>query len=241
MPIESNVKCLTNFSDIVDGQGKPFLNKVGFCIFDIIKNELNNSSHIDIGCWTGGFLLLCSSVTLKSFGLDLQLQPLLAAKKYNPQTKLVSGNLLHLPLKASSFDIVTLTEVIEHIPDGSEIAALREISRILRPGGKIFLTTPNNNPLWFWADPACLFGHRHYSVAKLRNILELSEFKINLTLNCGGFFQLFNALLFIFYKYFLKRRFFAPIWFNHLIEKEFRPGKSWLSSAKIVILAEKTG
>ena len=46
-----------------------------------------------------------------------------------------------IPLPDSSLDAVLCTEVFEHLPD--PMAALKEFSRILKPGGKVFLTAPH--------------------------------------------------------------------------------------------------
>jgi ubiquinone/menaquinone biosynthesis C-methylase UbiE/tetratricopeptide (TPR) repeat protein len=45
-----------------------------------------------------------------------------------------------LPVPDASFDVVLCTEVLEHVPE--PIAALREMARVLRPGGKLILTAP---------------------------------------------------------------------------------------------------
>lgn len=52
----------------------------------------------------------------------------------------VVADIQRIPL-ASAFDTVISCETIEHLPD--PVAALREIHRVLRPGGHLFLTTPN--------------------------------------------------------------------------------------------------
>ncbi len=46
-----------------------------------------------------------------------------------------------IPVADGSVDLVILSEVIEHLPDSD--AALRELHRVLRPGGGLVLTTPN--------------------------------------------------------------------------------------------------
>ncbi|MGE3549662.1 MAG: methyltransferase domain-containing protein, partial [Geobacter sp.] len=45
-----------------------------------------------------------------------------------------------IPVPDASFDVVLCTEVLEHVPEPS--AALKEMARIIRPGGRIFLTVP---------------------------------------------------------------------------------------------------
>ncbi|HUO04682.1 MAG TPA: class I SAM-dependent methyltransferase [Candidatus Binataceae bacterium] len=54
----------------------------------------------------------------------------------------IAANLNHdLPFRSGRFDLVLLLEVIEHLPDIPH--AIREISRVLAPGGTAIITTPN--------------------------------------------------------------------------------------------------
>lgn len=48
-----------------------------------------------------------------------------------------------IPVPDGSFDVVLCTEVLEHVPE--PIDAIREISRILRPGGRLLLTAPQRS------------------------------------------------------------------------------------------------
>jgi SAM-dependent methyltransferase len=50
-----------------------------------------------------------------------------------------------LPIADESADLVILQEVIEHLPN--QLFALQEICRVLKPGGELFLTTPNKSSL----------------------------------------------------------------------------------------------
>ena len=63
---------------------------------------------------------------------------------------LINGSLYNIPFPDSSFDKVILSEVLEHIPD--DVRALREVARILKPGGLIAITVPNAD-YPFWWDP----------------------------------------------------------------------------------------
>jgi 2-polyprenyl-6-hydroxyphenyl methylase/3-demethylubiquinone-9 3-methyltransferase len=53
----------------------------------------------------------------------------------------VVGDVADLPFDNADFDYVVCTEVIEHIVEPQR--ALRELARVLRPGGMLVITTPN--------------------------------------------------------------------------------------------------
>ncbi|WAC19652.1 class I SAM-dependent methyltransferase [Luteolibacter sp. SL250] len=50
-----------------------------------------------------------------------------------------------LPFEAASYDIVLSTQVLEHVMDPQKVVS--EMARVLKPGGKLFLTTPQSSPL----------------------------------------------------------------------------------------------
>jgi SAM-dependent methyltransferase len=56
----------------------------------------------------------------------------------------VQGDALALPFADGTFDRVIASEVLEHIPD--DTAAMRELSRVLRPGGSMAVTVPRCVP-----------------------------------------------------------------------------------------------
>jgi len=107
----------------------------------------------------------------------------------------------HLPFHDESFDLAILDAVIEHLQD--PIRALRETHRVLRKGGNLLLSTPNQAtlknrvklllggsiyaPLDQWLRSARIqkgnlnefVGHiREYTIKEIRTILSLSGFKI---------------------------------------------------------------
>jgi SAM-dependent methyltransferase len=56
----------------------------------------------------------------------------------------VQGDALSLPFENGTFDRVIASEVLEHIPD--DAAAMRELARVLRPGGAMAVTVPRCGP-----------------------------------------------------------------------------------------------
>jgi ubiquinone/menaquinone biosynthesis C-methylase UbiE len=78
-------------------------------------------------------------------GVDIEEQwdPQLGADV--PDFRLVTGSIFELPFADGSFDVVFYHHVIEHVNDSAW--SLRELARILRPGGLIYVGTPNRHRL----------------------------------------------------------------------------------------------
>jgi SAM-dependent methyltransferase len=80
-----------------------------------------------------------------------------------------------LPLKAAQFDLVCAFDLLEHLPE--ERPLLREIRRVLKANGFLFLTVPAFGFLWSEHDEA--LGHqRRYTAVDLRALLGESGFRI---------------------------------------------------------------
>ncbi len=66
---------------------------------------------------------------------------------------LSEGDVLHLPFRSRSFDVVICSEVLEHIPDHE--AAASELLRVLKPGGDLVVSAPRRFPeriCWILSD-----------------------------------------------------------------------------------------
>jgi SAM-dependent methyltransferase len=103
----------------------------------------------------------------------------------------VKATALVLPFKDNSFSLVVFSEVLEHLPPGTELQALREIYRVSQPGGILLLSTPSADGVWgrlyTVADPAFwIIGHRHYSERVLRCMLQRCGFIIHWWTKRGG-------------------------------------------------------
>ncbi|MFQ5909284.1 MAG: methyltransferase domain-containing protein [Thermoplasmata archaeon] len=91
----------------------------------------------------------------------------------------VQGTALYLPFRKASFDVVVFSEVLEHLPRGSEMTALREISGVLAKGGTMILTTPIDTLVYTLSDPYFFFrGHRHYRKRALLDMLQEAGFAV---------------------------------------------------------------
>jgi ubiquinone/menaquinone biosynthesis C-methylase UbiE len=109
------------------------------------------SRHIhvlDIGCNRGSVEFLfqqlysnqISSTLLE--GVDILNDAIQQAKALDlPNCHFQVYDGLHLPYSSASFDLIIMIEVIEHVIQKEEL--LKEVHRVLRSGGHLFLTTPN--------------------------------------------------------------------------------------------------
>ena len=113
-------------------------------IFDMHLNELPTGRLLDIGCGDGGFLHRMKDRGWSVTGLDFDQQAARAAKeKYDIEVKVCRLEEMGCP--DNSFDAVTMHHVIEHVFD--PVGTLREVCRILKPGGMVVVITPNADSL----------------------------------------------------------------------------------------------
>jgi glycosyltransferase involved in cell wall biosynthesis/ubiquinone/menaquinone biosynthesis C-methylase UbiE len=114
--------------------------------------ELRDGQRVfDCGCGMGFYLMALGRLRdLDLVGLDGDLDRLQWARREGVPADLLSGNIERLPFADDSFDRVLMSEVLEHIAD--DRAALREILRVLKPGGILALSVPHAR-FPFWWDP----------------------------------------------------------------------------------------
>src|SRR6266498_5006086 len=126
-------------------------------IDQLVKTHLTPDSRLlEIGCGAGNLLLQAVIKDSYPVALDLSMQALTfvrsrlqeACQGADAPRDFVCiqavGELL--PLPDSSFDCIILSEVIEHLETPQ--VSIREAARVLRPGGRLLITTPNYRSLW---------------------------------------------------------------------------------------------
>ena len=103
-----------------------------------IFSDLKRGKMLDLGCSEGDY-----SHDLKMMGFDVTASDMDRDRfKYHGSVKFEDCDLrMPLPFADEAFDYVLFLEVIEHLR--APFAVMREISRILKPGGVLFLSTPN--------------------------------------------------------------------------------------------------
>jgi ubiquinone/menaquinone biosynthesis C-methylase UbiE len=108
---------------------------------------------LDVGCGDGRttFLLSCLRLSPRVIGIDIQAIALrfarLMTETRSVSLPFVQADALRLPFRSSSFDCVTMFDVIEHLPREVVPDLLLETRRVLRSDGRVVITTPNRRSL----------------------------------------------------------------------------------------------
>jgi SAM-dependent methyltransferase len=133
---------------------------------------------LDIGCGGGEWLLTAQSAGWEACGADPD--PVAAARCREKGLDVRSGGSEAWLDQAGGFDAVTMNHVIEHLHDPG--ATLADILRLLKPGGQLFIETPNleaRGHRLYGASWRGLEPPRHlmlFSRASLRDLLARSGF-----------------------------------------------------------------
>ncbi|HEV7664915.1 MAG TPA: class I SAM-dependent methyltransferase [Chloroflexota bacterium] len=102
-------------------------------------------------------------------GLDYDAEALRNVRQLHPSVPLVRGDATRLPLQDASVDLVVSFETLEHVSDAG--AMVRELRRVLKPGGRLVLSTPNKAfgpPALHTNNP---FHVQEFTGPELRNLL----------------------------------------------------------------------
>ena len=122
---------------------------------------LADARVLDVGCQTGALAVVMAERGARVTGIDTEDWVLEAGRRraggWNVAAEFRVARGESLPWSDAEFDVVTFVDVIEHCDDS--IQCLREMSRVLRPGGIAYVLGPNRfAPQWFVSDP-------HYRLA----------------------------------------------------------------------------
>lgn len=101
---------------------------------------------LDIGCGSGVLGHLKNDLGIgdvEYFGLDISKKQIEFARKTQPKNNFVVGDCLEMPFPDNHFDGAVMIEFIEHFPETKINTLFNEVRRILKPKGKIIITTPN--------------------------------------------------------------------------------------------------
>ena len=224
--------------------------------FNLTKYELNESGiMLDVGCGEGRhiFGIMQEHPEMKCIGLDMDNDSLHKAEEgyeyfksiSNVGAEFLKGSAYSLPFLDNSLDLIVCSEVLEHLHQYND--AVKEIHRVLKPGGKFYASVPAS-----WPEKICWAlskdyqnqpgGHlRIFNQSGLVSEIEESGFKF---LSCDRFHSIHAPYWWLRcffwntqdsnfvvngYKKMLERHILKKPFFLDFIDKMFNPflGKSF--------------
>jgi SAM-dependent methyltransferase len=133
---------------------------------------------LDVGCGGGGYLY-----RLKRWGWDAYgVEPSETGARHaqNLGLNVKQGLLEEARFEDNFFDVIRLSHVVEHLPNPK--ATFREIARVLKPKGLVYLTVPNTRSLVFW-----LFRENWYALDAPRHVISYSPKTLRALATATGF------------------------------------------------------
>jgi len=96
---------------------------------------------LNLGCGTGGFNVAAEEAGASVWGVDLDADAAAIAEARTRRRRVTRAAAEALPFREASFDVVYCVSTLEHVADAGR--TLREVARVLRPGGLLYLHTPS--------------------------------------------------------------------------------------------------
>lgn len=111
------------------------------------RTNLKKSTILEAGSGAGRFteIILKTGATVVSFDFSSAVEANFLNNGRHKSLSLFQGDIFSLPLQKASFDYVMCLGVLQHTPNPK--SALGELSKMVKPGGKIFIDVYSNNIL----------------------------------------------------------------------------------------------
>jgi SAM-dependent methyltransferase len=135
---------------------------------------------LDVGCAAGYFGEVMRERGHEVWGIELSAAIVDEARARLGADRVHLGTLADAPHDASSFDLITFWDVVEHLPD--PVGALRAARRLLRPGGLLLVETQNVESRF-----ARLMGRRWHHFKQAEHLWHFSPATVRWLLDAGGF------------------------------------------------------
>lgn len=201
------------------------------------KVGVKNKRILDVGCSYPWFIEYALKRGARSaFGVEPDGKKVKAGQLQVPMAIIKQGYADKLEFTTASMDLVTLFDVIEHVPVNTEQKVFSEINRVLVKGGHLIISTPYSHLIAKLSDPAWYFGHRHYSEHQLSEMLKKTGFKVKRVVMHGGIWEIIGMWVLYVSKWILRIKMPFEEWFDARRREEFKKK----GFTHIMLIAQKT-
>ncbi len=183
---------LKDFYDSIEGDAYEKASKSWFLprrFWHVHKNKevverVEGEYILDVGCGSGTIVKRLLKKGKKTIGIDIGKKFVDFCKSKYKSAVFCEADAQFLPFSNKCFDTIVCSEVIEHLENPEK--ALKEFNRVLRPRGKLILTTPNISFLWAFVEAIWTrirrkmleTRHKSFTRRRLRFLLDRSGFNI---------------------------------------------------------------
>lgn len=154
------------------------------------RRGVTSGRLLDVGCSIGQFAARARAAGFAATGLEMN-EASAAFARTHYGLEVAEGTIHDAPQEAASLDVLTMFDVIEHVPD--PLGDLRKAWDLLAPGGRIVLSTPNIDGLFpraslplakkldYWPHPEPPYHLYQFSAKTLGAMLEKAGFAVTST------------------------------------------------------------
>lgn len=138
---------------------------------------------LDVGCGNGSFIRYMNTLGWRCEGVEFNPTAVKVCRQAG--LKVFHGELEAAGFPDARFDLVTARQLIEHLPNPAAFA--KEVARILKPGGRLVIITPNNLSLG-----KKLFGKWWFANEVPRHLILFNAGSLSILLEKHGFRRLYS-------------------------------------------------
>lgn len=146
-------------------------------VIELLKKYLPKKTGniiLDAGCGTGSLMIKMKGFG-KVYGIDASSEALKFTRK-NGLKKVTKASVEKIPFKDNTFDAITSIDVLYHKEVRSDLKALKEFKRVLKPGGILIIKNPAHN--WLRGNhDIVIHTTRRYSKKQFGEKLKLAGFQ----------------------------------------------------------------
>lgn len=144
--LAERVRALSLVDDAVEAAEAPWREMLFADRLRRLQRFVTGGRLLEVGCASGEFLRLAARAGFQVEGVEPDPHTSAQARQ-TPGLRVLTGTLTQAGYPADSFDVVVLFHVLEHLDSPRQ--TVREIHRLIKPGGILAVETPNIDTIWF--------------------------------------------------------------------------------------------
>jgi 2-polyprenyl-3-methyl-5-hydroxy-6-metoxy-1,4-benzoquinol methylase len=149
--------------------------------YEFLAPQVAGRTVLEVGCGEGYGTNLLAGAARTVLGIDYDALTAAHAAECYPAAGFARANLAALPVRTGCVDVVATLQVIEHVWNHAEFVA--ECRRVLPPGGRLMVTTPNRLTFSPGLDtPVNPFHTKEFTAAELTELIAAHGFAIDAVL-----------------------------------------------------------